>query len=184
MLLEHTTTRLTPEVTSEKKLRTITTTRKRSVFSIIVLDDVTVFEAAELDAIALLADMWDNDPDAEVSAQLVQASAQAYFSHGEGKVKGKGKSKGKGKGKGKFRVRPLCLPVDDRRQQLRELKAKIECHACGRKGHWAHDRECAMLPSSLSSKPQRRHNYTLPANQRRLRRVSFLMTVAITSTHS
>ena len=30
-------------------------------------DDVTVFEAAELDAIALLADTWDNDLDPEVS---------------------------------------------------------------------------------------------------------------------
>ena len=30
--------------------------------------------------------MWDNDPDPEVSAQLVQASAQGYLSLGE--VKG------------------------------------------------------------------------------------------------
>ena len=34
-------------------------------------------EAAELDAIALLADTWDDDLDPEVSAQLVQGSAQA-----------------------------------------------------------------------------------------------------------
>ena len=45
----------------------------------VALDEVTVFEAAELDAIALLADTWDNDLDPEVSAQLVQANAQAYF---------------------------------------------------------------------------------------------------------
>ena len=45
----------------------------------VALDDVSVFEAAELDAIALLADTWDNDLDPEVSAQLVQANAQAYF---------------------------------------------------------------------------------------------------------
>ena len=31
--------------------------------SYVALDDVTVFEAAELDAIALLADTWDNDLD-------------------------------------------------------------------------------------------------------------------------
>ena len=45
--------------------------------SYLALDDVTVFEAAELDAIALLADTWNDDLDPEVSAQLVQASAQA-----------------------------------------------------------------------------------------------------------
>ena len=37
--------------------------------SYVALDDVSVFEAAELDAIALLADTWDNDLDPEVSAQ-------------------------------------------------------------------------------------------------------------------
>ena len=85
MLLEHTTTRLTPEVTSEKKLRTFDNDEENDPFSPhVVLHDVTIFEAAELDAIALLADMWHNDPDPEVSAQLVQASAQGYLSHGEG----------------------------------------------------------------------------------------------------
>ena len=53
--------------------------------SCVALDDVTVFEAAELDAIALLADTWDNDLDPDVSAQLVQASAQAYLSFGKEK---------------------------------------------------------------------------------------------------
>ena len=43
--------------------------------SCLALDDVTVFEAAELDAIALLADTWDDNLDPEVSAQLVPASA-------------------------------------------------------------------------------------------------------------
>ena len=45
--------------------------------SYVALDDVTVFEAAELDAIALLTDTWNDDLGFEVSAQLVQASAQA-----------------------------------------------------------------------------------------------------------
>ena len=49
-------------------------------FSYIALDDVTVVEATELDAIALLADTWDNDLDPEVTAQLVQANVQAYLS--------------------------------------------------------------------------------------------------------
>ena len=45
----------------------------------ITVDDVSIFEAGELDAaaeldvIALLADTWDNDLNPEVSAQLVQA---------------------------------------------------------------------------------------------------------------
>ena len=63
--------------------------------SYVALDDVSVFEAAELDAIALLADTWDNDLDPEVSAQLVQANVQAHLSFG--KEKGKGKAKGKHK---------------------------------------------------------------------------------------
>ena len=61
---------------------------------------------------------------------------------------GKETGKGKGKDTGKFLDRPSCFPLEDRRQRLRELKATIECVACGRKGHWAHDRECAMSPSS------------------------------------
>ena len=40
--------------------------------SYVALDDVNVFGAAEVDAIALLADTWDNDLDPEVSAQLVE----------------------------------------------------------------------------------------------------------------
>ena len=62
------------------------------------MDDVTLFEAAELDAIALLADTWNDDLDPEVSAQLVQASAQDYLSFGKEKGKGTGKAKAKGEG--------------------------------------------------------------------------------------
>ena len=62
----------------------------------VALDDVTVLEAAELDEIALLADTWDNELDPEVSAQLVQANVQAYFSFGQDKGTGKGKGKSKG----------------------------------------------------------------------------------------
>ena len=63
--------------------------------SYFALDDVTVLETAELDAIALHADTWDNDLDPDVSAQLVQASAEAYLSVGKEKGRGKGKSKGR-----------------------------------------------------------------------------------------
>ena len=39
--------------------------------SYVVLDDLTVFDAAELDATALLADTWNYDLDSEVSSQFV-----------------------------------------------------------------------------------------------------------------
>ena len=105
----------------------------------VALDDVSVLEAAELVAIALLTDTWDNDLDPEVSAQLVQTNVQAYLSFE------KEKGKGKGEGKGKFPVRPSCLPLEDRRQRLRELKAKTECRACGRKdiGRTIANAQCA-----------------------------------------
>ena len=78
--------------------------------SCIALDDVTVFEAAKLDEIALLADTRNEDLDSEVSAQLVQASAQAHFSFG----KEKGKGKGKAKGWGRYPVRLSHRPLEDR----------------------------------------------------------------------
>ena len=54
-----------------------------TVSSYVALDDVTALEAAELDAIALLADTWDCDLDPEVSAQLVQANVQACLCFGK-----------------------------------------------------------------------------------------------------
>ena len=82
-----------------------------------------------MDAIALLADTWDNDLDPEVSAQLVQANVQAYLSFRKEKGKGKGKSEGR------FLVRPSHLTLEERRRRLGELKPITECRACGRKGH-------------------------------------------------
>ena len=92
-----------------------------------------------------MRDTWDNDLDPEVRAQLVQASAQAYLSFS--------KEKGKGKGKGN---RPSHLSLEDRRRRLKELKAKTECRACGRKGHWANDRDRAVSSSSSSSETKTR----------------------------
>ena len=48
-----------------------------------------------MDTIALLADTWENDLDHEVSAQLVQASVQAYlsFGHEKGKVKARARAR-------------------------------------------------------------------------------------------
>ena len=45
------------------------------------------------------------------------------------------------------------LSFEDRR---RRLKAKIECRACRRKGHWANDRECATSASRPSTQDQTR----------------------------
>ena len=59
-----------------------------------------MFEAAELDAIALLADTWDNDLDPEVSAQLVQANVRAYLPSERREVRAKVRAK--------VRARFLC----------------------------------------------------------------------------
>ena len=36
--------------------------------------------------------------------------------------------------------------MEDRRAKLKEIKMKSSCKACGRKGHWAGDRECPGKP--------------------------------------
>ena len=60
--IKPTMTQLTLEVMTEKKLWTMMMTRENDTFSShVALDDVTIFEAAELDAIALLADTWNDD---------------------------------------------------------------------------------------------------------------------------
>ena len=59
----------------------------------IAVDTANSNEAAELDAIALLAGTWDVDlmSNPGLGAQLVQAIAQAYLPFGSGKGQGKGK---------------------------------------------------------------------------------------------
>ena len=101
----------------------------------VALDDVTVFEADELDAIALLTDTWEVNLDLEVSAQLVQANAQAYLSFG----KEKGKGKGKAKSKGRYPVRPSHLLLEDRRRRLREPKRKLNAVLVVERDILAHD---------------------------------------------
>ena len=67
MPTKHTTILFTLEVTTEKKLWTVMNNEENDAFSsYVALDDVMVLEAAELDAIALLFDTWDNDIDPEV----------------------------------------------------------------------------------------------------------------------
>ena len=54
-------TQLILEAMTEKELRITMMARKNDTFSsYVVLDDVSVFEAAELDAIAFLTDIRDN----------------------------------------------------------------------------------------------------------------------------
>ena len=108
----------------------------------VALDDLTVYEAA---------DTWENNLDPEVSAQVVQATAQAYLSFG----KEQGKGQGKGKNKGRYPVRPSHLSLEDRRRRLKELKAKTECHARGREGHWAQDRQCSTSSTQNQTRTAR-----------------------------
>ena len=56
---------------------------ENDTFSCMLLWMMSLLEAAELGAIALLAETWDTDLDPEVSAQLVQANVQAYFTFGK-----------------------------------------------------------------------------------------------------
>ena len=58
-----------------------------------------------------------------MSAQLVQASAQAFLSFGTDKGKGKGKAKGKGKGR--HLVRPSHLSLEDRRRLVLVVERDI-----------------------------------------------------------
>ena len=145
MLIKHTTTRVTLGVTSEKKLWTAMTTRKTTRFLQMLLW-TTSLVWRQLNWTRLLFSLTHG------TVILTQKSAHSWckpmykltFPSERSRVKGKGQSP----------VRPSCLPLEDRRQRLRELKAETECRACGRKGHWAHDLECAVSPSSLSSKTQ------------------------------
>ena len=81
---------------TEKKLRTNDDDDEENdtFSSYVALDDVTIYDAAELDEIALFADTWNDDLDPEASAHLVQASAQAYLSFGKDKRKRKRQGQG------------------------------------------------------------------------------------------
>ena len=85
MPIKHTTIRLTiGSDDGEEPLDDDDGDEENDTFSSYVpLDDATVFEAAELDAIALLADTWKDDLDPEVSAQRVQANVQTDLSFGK-----------------------------------------------------------------------------------------------------
>ena len=114
ILIEHTVTRLTLEVTAEKKFWAALSTRKHDTFSpYVALNDVSTFEAARLDAHAPVADRQDNDLDGELAYSWSKPKNEPHLPFGE--------EKGKSKGKGKFPVRPSCSPLENRRQRTEEL---------------------------------------------------------------
>ena len=139
ILIVHTATRLTLEVTAEKKLHCAVNEENDTFSPYVALDDISTFEVVRMDTLAPLADRQDNDLDPQVSVQLEQAKERAVFCFG--------KEKGKSKDKSKILLRPTCSPLENRRQRLKELRAKTECDVHGRKGHWAYDRDRAMSPS-------------------------------------
>ena len=75
----------------------------------------------------------------EEAAGVIQETLVANFgSKGKGKGKRSGKSfnamrKGGGKG---------APTLEDRKQRLKEIKARSRCNACKEMGHWAGDPEC------------------------------------------
>ena len=79
-LIKHIRIQLTLEAVGEDALHCEDGQKYNMFSSFITLDDASIFGAAEFDAIALLADTWDNDLAPEVSAQLVRANVRAYFS--------------------------------------------------------------------------------------------------------
>ena len=88
--------------------------------SCITLDDASTFEAAEVDAFFFLL--------THGTMILTQKLARSWC---------------------KQMFRSSCLPLSDRRQQLSELRERTEFYACGRKGHGAHDYECAVCSRSV-----------------------------------
>ena len=96
------------------------------------------FEEAQLEALVGLLDEYD---EFDLTYEVVQAEATAYFA----KRSLKGKGKGKGKGKPSFRKgqgKGSGLSLEDRRKRLAALKERSTCKACGRKGHWSGDAAC------------------------------------------
>ena len=126
--IKPTTTQSIPEALTEKRLQTSMTTRKNdTLYLYVALDDVTLCEAAELDAIALLADSGNDDFDLKLrTIGTSECACLPFFREGQ--------RKSKGKGKGRYPVRPPHLSLEDRQRRLKELKAKTECDVCGRQG--------------------------------------------------
>ena len=96
----------------------------------------------ELDVLtAFLGTEGFNSEDREAVALLTEA-AQAETMAFMARSKAKGKGKPTAKTAHSYRPRPSNLSVEDRRKKLQEIKNKSTCKVCGRRGHWAGDKEC------------------------------------------
>ena len=100
-----------------------------------------------------------NDP--STSAHFIQDGLTACFAA----HKKKGGCKGKNRGKIAYPVRPSNLSIEDRRKKLAELKAKSECKACGRKGHWKGDKQCTMTKTGMFAVASVSQSIPIPNNR-------------------
>ncbi|CAE7221794.1 GIP [Symbiodinium sp. CCMP2592] len=98
------------------------------------------FDEEDKEALAFLAD-------------TVQCETVAFMARA--KAKGKGKSVMQRSAHG-YRPRSTGLTVEDRRRKLHEIKLRSTCKTCGRKGHWAGDKECPG-PGKGAGKPAVAH---------------------------
>ena len=96
-------------------------------------------ELVELDVVAafLGSDTFDDIGDSQSHSSLNEATA--YLGCVKGKGKGIPMRKGGTHG---YRPRVSHLSIEDGRRKLQEIKARSTCKKCGKKGHWAGDREC------------------------------------------
>ena len=120
------------------------------------LEDATT-ENIELDVMEAFIsspefDLEDNDNIAFM-AQACQAEVVAYFA----RSKAKGKGKPMGKHAHGYSPRPSGLSIEDRRKKLKEVKSRSTCKVCGKKGHWAGDRECQGKATGASSVTKAAH---------------------------
>ena len=80
---------------------------------------------------------WDpnNRESVALLTEAVQCETMAYMARSKAKAHS-------------YRPRPSTLSVEDRRRKLQEIKAKSIRKVCGRRGHWAGDKECLGKPST------------------------------------
>ena len=127
-----------------------------TAFSAGTLEDATA-DNIELDVMEPFLrspefDLEDKDNIAFM-AQDCQAEVVAYFA----RSKAKGKGKPMGKHAHGYKPRPRGLSIQDRKNKLREVKSRSTCNVCGKKGHWAGDRECQGKPTGQSSGTKAAH---------------------------
>ena len=114
-------------------------------------DEPKDLEEAELLAFQACEEEYMEDNAA--IASVIQAEIKAYMAFGQAMKGGKGYGKGQpgkfgGKGKGKtrkFGFRPTGRPLkslEERKEDLKRLKAKTKCVKCGEIGHWTGDEAC------------------------------------------